>query len=134
MRDIEKLGGLPAWFYQGIFSVKADAITKGSGLQARGFSLTLREMRLLSGSAALGQVTWDVMAISTLGGFQGSAKVLDHLITFYTVRTDLQRFRPTSISVIPGTYFICFLAFFGFSFLSHFAFKEGKKDLAGLAQ
>lgn len=39
MRDIEKLGGLPAWLYQGFFSVRATTITRGSGIEAQGVQI-----------------------------------------------------------------------------------------------
>lgn len=123
IRDIEKLGGLPTRLYQGLFSVRADTIIRSWGL--RGSDSTLREVPSLEGGAAPGQVTQEMVAISILGGFQGSAKVAAHRIPFQAERTDLQRSLPINISVILEHNLFSF--FFNFLFLSHFTFKEGGK-------
>lgn len=55
-----------------------------------------------------GQVTQEVMTISLLGGFKGSAKAITDQVPFQAEPTDLQKILPTNISVILAIYLICF--------------------------
>lgn len=129
IRDIEKLGGLPTRLYQGLFSVRADTITRSWSL--RSSDSTLREVPSLEGGAALGQVTQEVVAISIFGGFQGSAKVVAHRIPFQAEPTDLQRSLPINISVILEHNLSSF--FFNFLFYPTLPSKRGG-SLAGLVE
>lgn len=62
----------------------------------------LKEMPSLEGGAGLGQATHKAVAISILGRFQGSAKVIANQIPFQAEHIDLQRSLRTDISVILG--------------------------------
>lgn len=72
-------------------------------------------MPSLEGGAALGWVTWHGVAISILGGFQGSVKAMDDLISFHAEPTDRQSSFPTDVFVILGTHNL-FFSFFVFLF------------------
>lgn len=81
-------------------------------------------MPWLEGGTALGQ---EVVATPVLRGFQGSSEVITNWIPFQAEPTDLQRTLPISISVILGTYLICFLSSFVFFFIPLCFQKSGKE-------